>query len=206
VDVEFLMLTGQGTIETAKEAIQKGAFDYLTKPVDPAHLRHLLNMASERLESRRTMFRLRRVLQNHGWYDELVGDSPPMIELKRLIEQVAPSAASVMITGESGTGKELVARTLHHRSPRASQPFIPINCAAIPENLLESELFGHEKGAFTGAVATRLGSFELAHGGTVFLDEIGEMPRSCRPSSCARSRSARSGGSAAARRSRSTCA
>jgi DNA-binding NtrC family response regulator len=176
LDVEFIMLTGQGTIETAKEAIQKGAFDYLTKPVDPAHLRHLLTLASERLESRRTMFRLRRVLQNHGWYDALVGDSPPMVELKRTIEQVAPSAASVMITGESGTGKELVARTLHRRSPRAAQPFIPINCAAIPENLLESELFGHEKGAFTGAVALRQGCFELAHGGTVFLDEIGEMP------------------------------
>jgi DNA-binding NtrC family response regulator len=176
LDVEFLMLTGQGTIETAKEAIQKGAFDYLTKPVDPAHLRHLLTLASERLESRRTMFRLRRVLQSHGWYDALVGDSGPMVELKRTIEQVAPSAASVMITGESGTGKELVARTLHRRSPRASQPFIPINCAAIPENLLESELFGHEKGAFTGAVAMRQGCFELAHGGTVFLDEIGEMP------------------------------
>ena len=176
MDVEFLMLTGQGTIETAKVAIQKGAFDYLTKPVDPAHLRHLLGLASERLESRRTMFRLRRILQNHGWYDALVGDSLPMAELKRTIEQVAPSAASVMITGESGTGKELVARTLHRRSPRAAQPFIPINCAAIPENLLESELFGHEKGAFTGAVALRQGCFELAHGGTVFLDEIGEMP------------------------------
>ncbi|MEP7027632.1 MAG: sigma-54 dependent transcriptional regulator [Candidatus Eisenbacteria bacterium] len=176
LNVEFLMLTGQGTIETAKEAIQKGAFDYLTKPVDPPHLRHLLTLAAERLESRRTMFRLRRVLQNHGWYDELMGESPPMIELKRMIEQVAPSAASVMITGESGTGKELVARTLHRRSLRAAQPFIPINCAAIPENLLESELFGHERGAFTGAVATRQGCFELAHGGTVFLDEIGEMP------------------------------
>ena len=175
-ELEFLMLTGQGTIETAKEAIQKGAFDYLTKPVDPAHLKHLLGLAAERLNSRRTMRELRRVIQNQGWDDDLVGDSPPMIELKRLMEQVAPSAASVMITGESGTGKELVARTLHRWSPRAAKAFIPINCAAIPENLLESELFGHERGAFTGAVAMRQGAFELADGGTLFLDEIAEMP------------------------------
>jgi len=175
-DVEFLVLTGQGKVETAIEALQKGAFDYVAKPVDPQHLLHLLRRASERLESRRTMFRLRRVLENQGWYEDLVGDSPPMVELKRLIGQVASSAASVMITGESGTGKELVARTLHRLSPRDAQPFIPVNCAAIPENLLESELFGHEKGAFTGAIAARQGSFELANGGTLFLDEIAEMP------------------------------
>ncbi len=175
-EIEFIVITGQGTIETAKEAIQKGAFDYLTKPVDAAHMRHVLGNAAERLTSRRTMAEMRRILQNEGWYDEMVGESPPMLELKRLIEQVAPSAASVMITGESGTGKELVARMLHRWSPRAARSFIPINCAAIPETLLESELFGHEKGAFTGAVATRQGAFELADGGTLFLDEIAEMP------------------------------
>ena len=176
LDCEVLLLTGQGTIETAVDAIRKGAFDYVSKPVDPPRLRHLLERALERLASRRELFRLRRVLQNEGWFDSMIGDSPRMIELYRQIEQVAPSAASVMITGESGTGKELVARTLHQRSPRAGQAFIPVNCAAIPENLLESELFGHEKGAFTGAIAQRQGCFELADGGTLFLDEIGEMP------------------------------
>jgi DNA-binding NtrC family response regulator len=176
LDCEVLLLTGQGTIETAVEAIRKGAFDYVAKPVDPQRLRHLLERAIERLSSRRELFRLRRVLQNEGWFESIIGESPRMMELFRQIDQVAPSAASVVITGESGTGKELVARTLHLRSPRASQPFIPVNCAAIPENLLESELFGHEKGAFTGAVATRQGCFELADGGTLFLDEIGEMP------------------------------
>ena len=176
LDCEVLLLTGQGTIETAVEAIRKGAFDYVAKPVDPQRLRHLLERAIERLSSRRELFRLRRVLQNEGWFESIIGESPRMVELYRQIDQVAPSAASVMITGESGTGKELVARTLHLRSPRANQPFIPVNCAAIPENLLESELFGHEKGAFTGAVATRQGCFELADGGTIFLDEIGEMP------------------------------
>ena len=176
LDFELLVLTGQGTIETAKLAIQRGAFDYVQKPVDPPHLRHLLELAIERLDSRRTMQQLRRVLQNQGWFDALIGESAPMLELYRLIDQVAPSAASVMITGESGTGKELVARTIHLRSNRASRPFIPVNCAAIPETLLESELFGHEKGAFTGAIASRQGCFELAHGGTLFLDEIGEMP------------------------------
>jgi DNA-binding NtrC family response regulator len=176
LDLELIVLTGQGTIETAKLAIQKGAFDYLQKPVDPPHLRHLLELAAERLDSRRTMHQLRRVLQNQGWFESLVGESAPMLELYRLIDQVSPSTASVMITGESGTGKELVARTIHQRSPRASRPFIPVNCAAIPEPLLESELFGHERGSFTGAIAARQGCFELAHGGTLFLDEIGEMP------------------------------
>ena len=176
LDCEFLLLTGQGTIETAVDAIKRGAFDYISKPVDPPRLRHLLERALERLSSRRELFRLRRVLQNEGWFDSMIGDSPRMVELYRQIEQVAPSAASVMITGESGTGKELVARTIHQRSPRAGQAFIPVNCAAIPENLLESELFGHEKGAFTGAIAMRQGCFELADGGTLFLDEIGEMP------------------------------
>jgi DNA-binding NtrC family response regulator len=176
IDCEVLLLTGQGTIETAVDAIKRGAFDYVSKPVDPPRLRHLLERALERLSARRELFRLRRVLQNEGWFDSMIGDSPRMVELYRQIEQVAPSAASVMITGESGTGKELVARTIHQRSPRAAQAFIPVNCAAIPDNLLESELFGHEKGAFTGAIALRQGCFELADGGTLFLDEIGEMP------------------------------
>jgi len=176
LDCEFLLLTGQGTIETAVDAIKKGAFDYVAKPVDPPRLRHLIERALERLASRRELFRLRRVLQNEGWFDSVIGNSPRMLELYRQIDQVAASAASVMITGESGTGKELVARTLHQRSLRAGQAFIPVNCAAIPEGLLESELFGHEKGAFTGAIATRQGCFELADKGTLFLDEIGDMP------------------------------
>jgi len=176
VDCEVLLLTGHGTIATAVDAIKRGAFDYVAKPVDPPRLHHLLERAFEKLTARRELFRLRRVLQNEGWFDSMIGNSPRMAALYVQIDQVAPSAASVMITGESGTGKELVARTIHQRSPRAGQAFIPVNCAAIPENLLESELFGHEKGAFTGAIATRQGCFELADGGTLFLDEIGEMP------------------------------
>ena len=178
LDCEVLVLTGQGTIETAVDAIRKGAFDYVAKPVDAQRLRHLLERAIERLTSRRELFRLRRVLQNEGWFESIIGQSDRMMELFQQIDQVAPSAASVIITGESGTGKELVARTLHLRSPRAAQAFIPVNCAAIPENLLESELFGHEKGAFTGAIGARQGCFELADNGTLFLDEIGEMPAS----------------------------
>ncbi|MGH7725484.1 MAG: sigma-54-dependent transcriptional regulator [Candidatus Eiseniibacteriota bacterium] len=177
LDVEFILLTGQDMIETdtAIKATKMGAYDFLTKPIDSQHLRLLLDRAAERRESRRQMSLLRRDLANTGRFGRMLGKSEAMMELYQVLEQVAPSSASVLITGESGTGKELVARTIHQCSPRAAQPFMAINCAAIHENLLESELFGHEKGSFTGAVATRQGCFELADGGTVFLDEIGEM-------------------------------
>ncbi len=205
LDCEFLLLTGQGTIETAVDAIKRGAFDYISKPVDPPRLRHLLERALERLSSRRELFRLRRVLQNEGWFDSMIGDSPRMVELYRQIEQVAPSAASVLITGESGTGKELVARTIHQRSPRAGQPFIAVNCAAIPENLLESELFGHEKGAFTGAIASGRAASSWPTAARCSSTRSARCPRCCRPSCCACSRSGGSAASAGRRRWRSTC-
>jgi DNA-binding NtrC family response regulator len=174
-DITFILLTAQGTIESAVEAIKDGAYDYLSKPVDPQRLRILLQKAVERQETLREVRLLRRQLREQGSFGRIVGNSPGIRSLYRVIEQAAPTAASVLIWGESGTGKELVAQTIHELSPRASFPFVAINCAAIPETLLESEIFGHEKGAFTGAHDRRTGVFELAHRGTLFLDEIAEM-------------------------------
>jgi DNA-binding NtrC family response regulator len=174
-DITFILLTAQGTIESAVEAIKDGAYDYLSKPVDPQRLRILLQKALERQETLREVRLLRRQLREQGSFGRIVGNSPGIRSLYRVIEQAAPTAASVLIWGESGTGKELVAQTIHELSPRASFPFVAINCAAIPETLLESEIFGHEKGAFTGAHDRRTGVFELAHRGTLFLDEIAEM-------------------------------
>jgi DNA-binding NtrC family response regulator len=174
-DVTTLLLTAQGTVETAVEAMKEGAYDYLTKPVDLKRLKILLDKIVERLETVREVKALRRQLREHGTFGTLIGSSPEMRKLYQIIEQAAPTSASVLILGESGTGKELVAQTIHHLSPRAGFPFVAINCAAIPETLLESEIFGHEKGAFTGAADRRQGCFELADHGTLFLDEIGEM-------------------------------
>jgi DNA-binding NtrC family response regulator len=174
-DVTTLLLTAQGTVETAVEAMKEGAYDYLTKPVDIQRLKILLDKIVERLETMREVKALRRQLREHGTFGSLIGNSPEMRKIYQIIEQAAPTSASVLITGESGTGKELVAQTIHQLSPRAGFPFIAINCAAIPETLLESEIFGHEKGAFTGASDRRQGCFELADRGTLFLDEIGEM-------------------------------
>jgi DNA-binding NtrC family response regulator len=174
-DVTTLLLTAQGTVETAVEAMKEGAYDYLTKPVDIQRLKILLDKIVERLETMREVKALRRQLREHGTFGPLIGNSPEMRKIYQAVELAAPTAASVLITGESGTGKELVAQTIHQLSPRASFPFIAINCAAIPETLLESEIFGHEKGAFTGAADRRQGCFELADRGTLFLDEIGEM-------------------------------
>jgi DNA-binding NtrC family response regulator len=174
-DITFILLTAQGTIESAVEAIKDGAYDYLSKPVDPQRLRILLQKAVERQETLREVRLLRRQLREQGSFGRIVGNSPAIRSLYRVIEQAAPTAASVLVWGESGTGKELVAQTIHELSPRASFPFVAINCAAIPETLLESEIFGHEKGAFTGAHDRRTGVFELAHRGTLFLDEIAEM-------------------------------
>jgi DNA-binding NtrC family response regulator len=174
-DVTTLLLTAQGTVETAVEAMKEGAYDYLTKPVDLKRLKILLDKIVERLDTVREVKALRRQLREHGTFGPLIGSAPEMRKLYQIIEQAAPTSASVLIMGESGTGKELVAQTIHQLSPRAAFPFVAINCAAIPETLLESEIFGHEKGAFTGAADRRAGCFELADHGTLFLDEIGEM-------------------------------
>ena len=174
-DVTTLLLTAQGTVDTAVEAMKEGAYDYLTKPVDIQRLKILLDKIVERLETMREVKALRRQLREHGTFGPLIGNSPEMRKIYQVVELAAPTQASVLITGESGTGKELVAQTIHQLSPRATFPFIAINCAAIPETLLESEIFGHEKGAFTGAADRRQGCFELADRGTLFLDEIGEM-------------------------------
>jgi DNA-binding NtrC family response regulator len=156
-------------------AMREGAYDYLTKPVDVARLKLLIPKAASSSEAAREVALLRRQLQQVMGMGRLVGTGPAMQALYRMIEMAAPTPAPVLITGESGTGKELVARTIHDLSPRARAPFVAVNCAAIPETLLESEIFGHEKGAFTGALERRAGCFELAHQGTLFLDEIAEM-------------------------------
>ncbi len=174
--ISFIMLTGQGSIEEAVEATKLGAFNFLEKPLDPKRLRVELRNCVARHESERQLEIAHRRLRDLGVLGHLVGRSKKMQEVMSLIAQVAPTRASVLITGESGTGKELAARTLHDLSPRATRPFVAVNCAAIPETLMESEIFGHEKGAFTGAVERRVGCFELADGGTLLLDEIGEMP------------------------------
>jgi DNA-binding NtrC family response regulator len=174
-DITFILLTAQGTVESAVEAIKEGAYDYLSKPVDPQRLQILLQKSVERQETLREVRHLRRQLREVGTFGRIVGNSAGIRSVYRVIEQAAPTAASVLISGESGTGKELIAQTIHELSPRSSFPFVAINCAAIPETLLESEIFGHEKGAFTGAHDRRTGVFELAHRGTLFLDEIAEM-------------------------------
>ena len=174
-DVTTLLLTAQGTVETAVEAMKEGAYDYLTKPVDIQRLKILLDKIVERQETLREVKSLRRQLREHGTFGSMIGNSGEMRKIYHVVEQAAPTSASVLITGESGTGKELIAQTIHQLSPRTSFPFVAINCAAIPETLLESEIFGHEKGAFTGAADRRQGCFELADRGTLFLDEIGEM-------------------------------
>ena len=174
-DITFVLLTAQGTVESAVEAIKDGAYDYLSKPVDPQRLQILLQKAVERQETLREVKQLRRQLREQGSFGRITGNSPGIRGVYRVIEQAAPTNASVLIWGDSGTGKELVAQTIHDLSPRSSFPFVAINCAAIPETLLESEIFGHEKGAFTGAHDRRTGVFELAHRGTLFLDEIAEM-------------------------------
>ena len=174
-DVTTLLLTAQGTVETAVEAMKDGAYDYLTKPIDIQRLKILLDKIVERLDTHREIKALRRQLREHGTFGPMIGNSAEMRKIYEVVEQAAPTSASVLITGESGTGKELIAQTIHRLSPRALFPFVAINCAAIPETLLESEIFGHEKGAFTGAADRRQGCFELADRGTLFLDEIGEM-------------------------------
>ncbi len=175
-NLAVVVLTAMGSIQLAVDAMKLGAYDFLQKPVDATRLRTILANATRQRATAIELEVARRRLRETGVLGALVGSSRPMRESFGLIERIAPSNVSVLITGESGTGKELVARTLHDLSPRKSRPFVAVNCAAIPETLIESEIFGHEKGAFTGAVERRAGCFELAEGGTLLLDEIGEMP------------------------------
>jgi len=170
-----IILTGHGTIETAVDAMKHGAYDYLTKPVDVPRLRILIQRALEKGEAVREVTLLRRRLKEVWGFGKLVGKSKAMQEVYRLIDLAAPTSAPVLISGESGTGKELVAHILHDLSPRSQKAFVAVNCSAIPETLLESEIFGHERGAFTGAMERRVGCFEMANEGTIFLDEIAEM-------------------------------
>jgi two-component system nitrogen regulation response regulator GlnG len=173
--VPVVLVTGYGTAEAAIEAMRRGAFDYVPKPLDPAPLRDLLGRAFEVGRLMRVPAKVPGPQDDAGGAEILVGSSPPMQEVYKAIGRVAPQDVTVLVRGESGTGKELVARATYHYSRRADKPFLAVNCAAIPESLLESELFGHEKGAFTGADRRRVGKFEQAHGGTLFLDEIGDM-------------------------------
>jgi two-component system NtrC family response regulator len=174
---EAVVLTGKSSLETAVAALRHGAFDYLTKPCRLIEIEALL----KRVVDKRTLEKKFRALQHHVERLEgaprLIGESGPMQRVRLLIEKVAPTGSTVLILGETGTGKELVARSLHSQSSRAEMPFVAVNCGALPETLIESELFGHCKGAFTGADEHRVGLFEVAHGGTIFLDEIGELPR-----------------------------
>jgi DNA-binding NtrC family response regulator len=174
-DAEILMITAYGTIDTAVQAMKEGAFDYILKPFDPDEVQ----MEIQRIVSHRELvlenLLLRRRLEERPEFDEIIGQSEAMQEIFEMIAKVAPTDSTVLITGESGTGKELIAKAIHANSPRCYKPFIAVSCAALPESILESELFGYEKGAFTGAEKTKRGRFELAHGGTLFLDEVGEM-------------------------------
>src|SRR6201987_3799794 len=175
-NVPSIIITGKGSDERAVAAIESGAFWDIEKPMKAPVLRALLDPCRERARDPGQLPVLQRQLRETGRLGDLVGGSKPMQEVMRIVEMAAPSSASVLITGETGSGKEIVARTIHKLSPRSSGPFIAINCSAIPETLMESEIFGHERGAFTGAAERRIGCFELADGGTLLLDEIGEMP------------------------------
>jgi DNA-binding NtrC family response regulator len=173
---EVIIITGKGSIHTAVTAMKNGAYDYLTKPVEADRLRSIVPKALEHHRLLVSYRHLETQLRNLTRYESLIGQSAQMKEVYKTIDAVADSTANVVITGESGTGKELVARAIHNKSNRASGPFIAVNCAAFPREILENELFGHEAGAFTGALKEKAGYFELANGGTIFLDEVGEMP------------------------------
>jgi DNA-binding NtrC family response regulator len=174
-ELTVIIMTGYASVDTAVQALKRGAYDYITKPVDPDELSHLVSNALEHKRARREVARLRENLQEIAPGTDLIGASPAIKKLTELIEMVAPTDATVLITGESGTGKEVVARAIHAAGPRRYMPMVTIHCGALTETLLESELFGHEKGAFTGAQYRKKGKFEVADGGTVFLDEISDI-------------------------------
>ncbi|HIC90825.1 MAG TPA: sigma-54-dependent Fis family transcriptional regulator [Syntrophaceae bacterium] len=173
-DLPVIMMTAYGTIDTAIEAMKKGAYDYITKPFQNEELKLNIRKAIDAYHLLRENRQLNQALRRRFRFDNIVGKSKPMLKIFELIEKVAATKAAVLITGETGTGKELIAKAIHYNSPRRDKPFISINCAALTETLLESELFGHEKGSFTGAISTKKGRFEIAHGGSLFLDEVGE--------------------------------
>jgi DNA-binding NtrC family response regulator len=171
-DTPVVLISGHGNIDTAVEALKKGAYDYIAKPID---MNRLLVTVRNALDKKQLVSETKSLKKKINKTFEMVGESPAIQNIKELIERVAPTDARVLVTGENGSGKELVARWIHEKSPRSAMPLVEVNCAAIPSELIESELFGHEKGAFTSAIAQRKGKFELAEGGTLFLDEIGDM-------------------------------
>src|SRR5262245_7053389 len=175
IDSEFIIITGKGTVDSAVEAMRNGVYDYLTKPLDLERLKALIPKALEKYQVRTANQQLQKRLESLTRFGEMIGQSDEIRHIYNMIEAVAPSTATVLIVGESGTGKELVARAIHTKSNRKRGPFVALNCGAFPREILENELFGHEKGAFTGAVAEKQGCFELASGGTLFLDEVAEM-------------------------------
>lgn len=175
IESEFIIITGKGTVDSAVEAMRNGAYDYLTKPLDMERLKALIPKALEKYQVKTANQQLQKRLESLTRYGEMIGQSDEIRQVYNLIEAVAPSTATVLIAGESGTGKELVARAIHQKSNRRRGPFIALNCGAFPREILENELFGHEKGAFTGAINEKQGCFELANGGTLFLDEVAEM-------------------------------
>ena len=175
IDSEIIIITGKGTVATAVEAMRHGAYDYLTKPLDVERLKALIPKALDKYQVKTANRELQKKLESMSRYGDMLGQSEEMVRTYNIIEAVAPSSASVLIVGESGTGKELVARALHNKSQRGKGPFVALNCGAFPREILENELFGHEKGAFTGAINEKPGAFEQADGGTLFLDEVAEM-------------------------------
>ncbi|MGI9429834.1 MAG: sigma-54-dependent transcriptional regulator [Bythopirellula sp.] len=175
-DAEVILVTGHGTIQSAVEAMQQGAFNYLLKPLDLQQLRAVVDNASRNQHLRRANAELSRRLDEKFGLQGVIGNSPQMHEVIERLRRIAPTDATILIQGDTGTGKELVAQSIHQNSPRKKRPFVGLNCAALSENILESELFGHIKGAFTDASADRVGKFEYANGGTLFLDEVGDMP------------------------------
>jgi len=175
-DAEVVLVTGHGTIQSAVEAMQQGAFNYLLKPLDLKQLRAVVDNASRNHHLRRANAELSRRLDEKFGFEGVIGNSPAMHEVVDRLRRIAPTDATILIEGDTGTGKELIAQAIHQNSPRKKRPFVGLNCAALSENILESELFGHIQGAFTDASADRIGKFEYAHGGTLFLDEVGDMP------------------------------
>ncbi|MDP9266960.1 MAG: sigma-54 dependent transcriptional regulator [Acidobacteriota bacterium] len=175
-DTPVIMMTAFGTVPQAVEAMKHGAYDFIQKPIDLDHLQRLVGRAIERQQLLRENILLKEEHARRIGFPRILGESAAMQAAARELQRIAPSDTTVLLLGESGTGKELFARALHQLSPRAQKPFVALNCAAIPETLIENELFGHERGAFTGADSRRAGKFELAHGGTIFLDEVGELP------------------------------
>ncbi len=187
-DAEVIVLTAHSSIPSVVTAMQGGAYTYLTKPLDILELRNAVEKASTRVRLLRRNAALNRRLDEKFGFEGVIGNSPAMHRVIDQLKNLAPTDTTVLILGESGTGKELVARALHQNSPRKSKPFVPLNISALPESILESELFGHEQGAFTGAAAKRIGKFEYANGGTLFLDEVGEMPTDTQIKTAARAR------------------